>query len=322
MPPPPKKSARPRVKAPSSRNAPRRKKKTNAAARSFVIVFVLLTFIAVTYQFFSGNWRSPFAYVDQGATVPAPAAGEIRVYFLDVGQGDSILLQTADNAVLIDAGEYSARRALLSYLRDAGVTVLDYVIATHPHEDHIGGMIPVLENFTVNRMAMTSAAANTDAYETFLEEIDAKGVPVTIPRPGDVIEAGLIRLDVLAPLSDYSNDLNNASLVLRMVHGDNAFLFTGDAEHESEQDMLNANSPVQASVIKIGHHGSSTATSPAFLDAVRPAAAVISCGSVNSYGHPHDETIALLEERGIQIYRTDEDGTIIMSTDGTQVKLW
>jgi beta-lactamase superfamily II metal-dependent hydrolase len=268
----------------------------------------------------TGNFNSPLPQ-EPSVKIPVPDAGEIRVYYLNVGQGDSILLQTDENAVLIDAGEYSVRRELLSYLRDAGVTTLDYLIATHPHEDHIGGMIPVLDNFTVNNVVLTEAPGTTAIYESFLEFVEKQNIPVTFPQPDDVISAGIIELSVLAPLDDYSDDLNNASLVLRMLHGETAFLFTGDAEGPSEQDMLEAGSPVRANILKIGHHGSSTATTPAFLDAVSPAVAVISCGSVNSYGHPHEEVLSRLTERGIQILRTDENGSIILSTDGTQVYL-
>jgi beta-lactamase superfamily II metal-dependent hydrolase len=266
----------------------------------------------------TGNFQSPLT-PEPSVQVPIPEDGEIRVYFLNVGQGDSILLQTDENAVLIDAGEYSVRRELLSYLRDAGITTLDYLIATHPHEDHIGGMVPVLDNFKVNNVVLTEAPGTSKAYESFLEFVEDQNIPVTFPQPGDVISAGLIELNVIAPLSDYSDDLNNASLVLRMLFGDTAFLFTGDAERPSEQDMLDAGSTVHANILKIGHHGSSTATTPEFLDAVNPAVAVISCGSVNSYGHPHEEVLSLLTERDIQILRTDENGTIILSTDGTQV---
>jgi beta-lactamase superfamily II metal-dependent hydrolase len=308
------------------RGASAKRKKPSAASRSFFIVIIILAFIAVTYQYMTGNFKSSLT-PEPGVKIPIPSEDSIRVYFFNVGQGDSILLQTDENAVLIDAGEYSVRRELLSYLRDAGISTLDYLIATHPHEDHIGGMIPVLDNFTVKNVVLTEAPGTTASYESFLKFVDEQKIPVTFPQAGDAISAGLIELNVLAPLSDYSDDLNNASLVLRMVYGDTAFLFTGDAEGESERDMLEAGSPLRASVLKIGHHGSRAATTPAFLDAVSPpdavspSVAVISCGSVNSYSHPHEEVLTRLEERGMQLYRTDESGTIIMSTDGEKVYL-
>jgi beta-lactamase superfamily II metal-dependent hydrolase len=140
-----------------------KRKKSNPASRSFFIIFILLAFIAIIYQYMTGNFTSPLT-PEPGAQVPIPETGEIRVYFLNVGQGDSILLQTDENAVLIDAGEYSVRRELLSYLRDAGITTLDYLIATHPHEDHIGGMIPVLDNFTVNNVVLTEAPGTSASY--------------------------------------------------------------------------------------------------------------------------------------------------------------
>ncbi len=309
------------VRIPSSRTR-KRKRKTTPTSRSFLIVIALLAVFTVVYQILDGDFKltNPFAS-EESRLLPLPESGEIRVYFFDVGQGDSILLQSDKNSVLIDAGEYSTRNALLSYLRDAGVKTLDYLIATHPHADHIGGMVPVLENFTVKNIVLSDATANTETYESFLGLIEEQKIPVTVPEAGDNITSGIINLSVLAPLKDYSDDLNNASLVLRMVYGETAFLFAGDAEAPSEQDMLNAGGSVRADIIKIGHHGSNTASTGAFIDAVRPSAAVISCGKHNSYNHPHDETLEALASRNIPIYRTDESASIIMNTDGQKVYL-
>lgn len=247
---------------------------------------------------------------------------QILVSFIDVGQGDSILVRSNSHAVLIDGGERPQGRAVLRYLRNSGVRRLDYVIATHPHEDHIGGLITVLGRLDVGRVIMPDVTHTSYAFRDFLAVIDNNDIPVTFPNPGDTIRAGIIEFTVIGPPNPHPGpaaNLNNASVVLRLAHGQTSFLFTGDAEYELEQWMVNGGANLSSDVLNVGHHGSSTSTTEAFLDAVNPIAAVISLGTGNQFGHPHREVIDRLTERGVNIYRTDQLGTIRMITDGQQI---
>jgi beta-lactamase superfamily II metal-dependent hydrolase len=257
------------------------------------------------------------------ATVAAPLApNEIRVHCIDVGQGDAILIQSAQNAVLIDGGDAKAQTALVGYLRAAGVTDIDYVLATHPHSDHIGGLPRTVREFNVKGVIMPDAVHTSATFEKLIAAIEKKGIGITVPKAGDSFAAGLIRFTVLAPGRKFK-ELNNMSVAVRVVHGETAFLFTGDAEKQSEHEMLKSSQPLRADVLKAGHHGSRSSTTAEFLDAVRPRAVVISCGKGNSYGHPHAETMEKLREKGrnIKLFRTDEDGTVVISTDGRTVTL-
>jgi DNA internalization-related competence protein ComEC/Rec2 len=251
-----------------------------------------------------------------------PSQNEIRVHYIDVGQGDAILIQSAQNAVLIDGGDAKAQHALLGYLRSAGLAEIDYLIATHPHSDHIGGLAPVLRQFAVKNVIMPDAAHTSATFEKLIAAIEKKGIRITVPKVGDAFAAGLIKFTILAPGKTFDH-LNDMSVVLRMAHGETTFLFTGDAEKASEQEMLNSRQPLRADVLKVGHHGSNTSTTAAFLDAVRPSVAVISCGRGNSYKHPHVKTLEKLGGKGriIKLFRTDEDGTVVIATDGRTVTL-
>jgi beta-lactamase superfamily II metal-dependent hydrolase len=257
------------------------------------------------------------------ATLTPLAENSVRVHFIDLGQADGILLQSDKNAVLIDGGEHKTQNTLTKYLKSAGITALDYVVATHPHSDHIGGLAAVIQQFDVKNVLMPNATNNTATFEGLLAAIENKGLSVTVPSVGDKITAGNIALTVLAPGKKF-DDLNNASIVLRMAHGDVAFLFTGDAETPSEIEMLNSGEELRADVLKAGHHGSRTSTSAAFLDAVRPGTVVVTCGKKNSYGHPHKQFLNLVNQpqRKITLLRTDESGTIIMTTNGKEIKLY
>ena len=245
---------------------------------------------------------------------------EIMVSFIDVGQGDSILIRTNDNAVLIDGGEHRYRDVVMDYLRNSRVERLCYVVATHPHSDHIGGLVTVLGRMEVGRLVMPEATHNTETFLRFMDAIENNDIYVRIPEPGDNIRAGLISLTVIAPTPGPQTNLNNYSIVLRMVHGGNTFLFTGDAERESEMLMLAGGMEIHSQVLKVGHHGSRTSTTEEFLEAVNPSVAVIQVGADNIHGHPHREVMERLQARNITIFRTDQNGTIRMITDGNGIR--
>lgn len=255
------------------------------------------------------------------------ASGTLEVYFFDVGQGDSELIRLPGGEnILIDAGTSSTEDELVGELRSLGAETLDLVVATHPHADHIGGTAAVIDAFDVRQVVMPrvseSDTPTTKTYENLLQSIADKGLTITPAEPGDeLLSSGGAVLTVLAPNGKDYGDLNNYSVVLRLTYGEDSFLFTGDAEEESEEEMLSLDWPLTATVLKCGHHGSETSTSPAFLDAVSPQYAVISCGVDNDYGHPDAVTLEKLEAAGAEVFRTDLQGTILASTDGSGVTM-
>ena len=255
------------------------------------------------------------------------ASGPLEVYFFDVGQGDSELIRLPGGEnILIDAGTSSTEDELVGELRSLGAETLDLVVATHPHADHIGGMAAVIDAFDVRQVVMPriseSDTPTTKTYENLLQSIADKGLTITPAEPGDeLLSSGGAVLTVLAPNGEDYGDLNNYSVVLRLTYGEDSFLFTGDAEEASEEEMLSLDWPLTATVLKCGHHGSETSTSPAFLDAVSPQYAVISCGVDNDYGHPDAVTLEKLEAAGAEVFRTDLQGSILASTDGSGVTM-
>ena len=255
------------------------------------------------------------------------ASGTLEVYFFDVGQGDSELIRLPGGEnILIDAGTSSTEDELVGELRSLGAETLDLVVATHPHADHIGGMAAVIDAFDVRQVVMPriseSDTPTTKTYENLLQSIADKGLTITPAEPGDeLLSSGGAVLTVLAPNGEDYGDLNNYSVVLRLTYGEDSFLFTGDAEEASEEEMLSLDWPLTATVLKCGHHGSETSTSPSFLDAVSPQYAVISCGVDNDYGHPDAVTLEKLEAAGAEVFRTDRQGTILASTDGSGVTM-
>lgn len=265
---------------------------------------------------------------EPSAPAVAPAAeGTVQVCYFDVGQADAELIQFPGGSnVLIDAGTSSTEDELIETLRSLGVETLDLVVATHPHADHIGGMAAVIEAFDVGGVVMPrvsdSDTPTTKTYENLLEAIMEKGLSAAPAEPGaELLSENGAALTVLAPNSEDYGDLNNYSVVLRLTFGADSFLFTGDAEKESEEEMLGAGFDLSATVLKCGHHGSETSTSPPFLSAVGPQYAVISCGVDNDYGHPDAVTLEKLSAAGVEVFRTDLQGTIVAVSDGAGVTM-
>lgn len=249
---------------------------------------------------------------------------ELKVYFLNVGQADSILVKTpGDKSMLIDAGNREDGDFVVDYINKLGIHKLDVVVATHPHEDHIGAMAQVINSFDIGTFYMPRVFNNTKTFENMLKALEFKKIKAKYARGGmEIYLDNGIDVKFLAPNGSKYDDLNNYSAVVKLVYKNTSFLFEGDAEKESEAEMLSKGYDLRADVLKIGHHGSSSSTSDKFLDAVNPQYAVIMVGKNNDYGHPHKETIDKLNLRGIKILRTDIDGTILISTDGNNLKVY
>jgi competence protein ComEC len=248
----------------------------------------------------------------------AENTGDLRAYFLDVGQGDSSLILFRDKVILIDAGEIDQGDRVVGDLKKLGVTRIDLLVATHPHSDHIGGMQKVLAAFPVGKALDSGMPSSSVLYEHFLETLDKKNIPYVVAEQGQTIDIDpALRILVLSPPKDrIGDDLNTNSIVLRISYGTTSFLYAGDATTAAEEVMLKNGYPMDAQVLKVGHHGSSSSSSKAFLSRVGPEVAVISLGKDNPYGHPHKETLTLLQAKVPDVYRTDVDGTVLVRSDG------
>lgn len=245
----------------------------------------------------------------------------LKVHYIDVGQGDSILVQLPNGQTsLIDGGPGNSSKTVVNYLKKQNVKKIDYLVVTHPHEDHIGGLPEVIKSFDIGKIYMPEVTHTTKAFENLLLAIKNKDKKITITKAGDVlIDEKNIKYEALAPNSDSYDNLNNYSIVLKLKYKNNAFLFMGDAEKPSEDEILAAGYDIKADVIKVGHHGSNSSSGGKFITNVSPKHAVVSCGKGNSYGHPHKETVNRFTGNNIKLYRTDKDGTIVFTSDGDKI---
>lgn len=288
-----------------------------------VVLAGLLEFMGVVdipYLNFSGETEIEQNQISD--PVPTPSDGEVLFHFIDVGQGDAILITTPDGNMLVDTSVKSARDELTAYLAAAGVTELEYLVLTHPDADHIGNAAYVIENYAIKNILLPDRVSATDTYEAMLLAMENSQANVIVPEPGYVFSLGALQNTVIAPNEDY-DDNNESSIVFKAVYGETSVMMTGDAEHKSEADIL-ANwrkEDLKSDILKVGHHGAETSTTKDFLDAVDPDIAVISCGEGNKYGHPRPDTLEKLEALGVRVYRTDLDGNIVFKTDGVSFVL-
>lgn len=247
--------------------------------------------------------------------------GKLVFFAIDVEQGDGLLIRTPNNSyIMIDAGSEKAEEYLNKFLGDSNIDKIDYVIATHPHEDHIGNLDYIIYKYNVKKVYMPRVTTNTKTFEKLMEAIKSKNLRIITAKAGQSFEVDGVKFEFLAPNKDKYEDLNNYSAVLKISYKNNKILLMGDAEKLSESEILKKYD-VKADIIKIGHHGSVSSTGKSFIKKVNPIYAVISCGKNNDYGHPHKETLELLNTLGIKVLRTDIDGTIIFAMDGENIEL-
>ncbi|MFG6326935.1 MAG: MBL fold metallo-hydrolase [Lachnospiraceae bacterium] len=245
---------------------------------------------------------------------------KLTVHFLDVGQGDCVLITCGEHAMLIDAGDNSMGTTVELYLRKQNIKKLDYVIGTHPDADHIGGMDVIIYKFDCDTIILPDFEKNTATYRDVIDTINNKNYKITRSAAGKTYSLGQSEFTVISPVSDnYGDNANNYSVGIRLTYGDTSFLLAGDAEEEAEEDMLDSGQELKADVFKASHHGSRTSNTEEFLEAVNPKYAVISCGENNKYGHPHAQTLNTLRAMGIKVFRTDEQGAVIIKSDGKEL---
>ena len=240
--------------------------------------------------------------------------GDLKVYVFNVGQADSILVMNSGETMLIDAGNNSDGKLIVEQLEKMNITEIDYLVGTHAHEDHIGGLDNIINNFDVEKFFMPKKSTTTKTYEDVLVAAQDSDLKITAPSIGDVFYLGGAKCEIMN-IDNNAEDLNETSIVIELTYGDKKFLFTGDTETTKEQER----SWNDIDVLKVAHHGSSTSTSEDFLNQAKPEYAIISCGLNNDYGHPHKEVINRLD--GIETYRTDEDGTILVTCDGASIEI-
>lgn len=256
------------------------------------------------------------------STFPSSTGQELIVSFMDVGQADCTIVQYGNSTMIIDAGGNATALSLVAYLKKMNIIKFDYVIGTHPHEDHIGGLDAVIKNFEIGKIYMPKVSNNTQTFEDVLVAIKSKNLSVTTPISGAKFSLGdEVQCLILAPNSSSYEELNSYSIVFKMTFEGKSFIFTGDAEVDSEREILSKGFDLRGDILKVGHHGSSSSTSSNFLEAVSPSLAVIFVGKDNTYGHPHQSTINNLKATGVKILRTDLNGTITMKVIDGQLDI-
>lgn len=279
-----------------------------------VLVILLLSYAYTT--FINTENKNQEGPIKERKTEDVIFADEntLNVYFIDVGQADSILLENKGHYMLIDAGNNEDGPKLVNYFNEQDIKEFDYVVGTHAHEDHIGGMDDIIKNFKIDNFYMPDAITTTKTFEDVLDALEETNVTFQTPKVNQTFNLQDTTITTLSVTADEKN-LNDTSIVLKVKHGTNTFLLMGDASTKIEKNLLNKD--IKSDVLKVGHHGSRYSTSLEFLKKVSPEYAVISVGENNTYKHPHEEILKRLEEQNIQIYRTDKQGTILAKSNGS-----
>lgn len=296
----------------NSYNKAMKKHKGNRKAQLVItIVFAIIALLSV-------------AFGGESNKVTTSSIGTMKVHYIDVGQGDATLVQVNNENLLIDAGPNSSAKSLVDYLKGIGVSTIDHVIATHPHEDHIGGMDEIFEAFEVENFYSPKVDHTTKTFEKMITAVKNEGLSVTTIKSGDGSKINLgdgTKVEIFSPVDDKYDNLNDYSPIMKITFGDDSFLFTGDAERFVEKQVMANGESLDADVLKVGHHGSTTSSSKEFIKEVSPNIAVIPVGEGNDYGHPHKEILDLLENNNIELLRTDLEGTIVLESDGNNIRV-
>lgn len=296
-----------------------KKIKKNIKRNFFEILIILLAFLIINNQdkiknlFNQNNNKNQNDYINTNNDL-------LKVHYLDVGQGDSIFVELPNNeTMLIDAAESYQSENIINYLKNLNYQKIDYVIGTHPHTDHIGGLKDIINTFEIGKIYMPKVVSTTKTYESLLMAIKDKNLKINTAKAGtSIIDTDTLKINILAPNNSIYTELNNYSVVTKITYGTTKFLFMGDAEKLSENEIKEN---VTADVIKIGHHGSNTSSSIDFIKKVNAKYGIISVGLNNKYNLPKEETITNWENSGTKIYLTSTNGTIRASSDGTNIKI-
>lgn len=297
------------------------KKPKKITTNIFLCIFCII-FLISGFSGCSGvDSQSTSGMNDRETTTPepTPATGDMTVHFLDVGQGLSIFVQSRDETLIYDGGDRDKSSFVVAYLQEQGVTEIDYLINSHYDSDHLAGLIGCLNAFEVDHVICSDYVDDTKPYQSFVDTVQKQGLTMEHPAAGDEISFGTGKFIVLAPETIDENDSNGNSVAIKLINGDTSFIFTGDAESNSEAAMCQSGIDLDCDVLVPSHHGSATGTSWEFLQQTVPEYAVISCGKDNQYGHPHKDTMDKLEAMEIQVFRTDLQGTIVVSSDGQKL---
>ena len=283
---------------------------TNLLLRYLLLIVILFSVYYVNKYIVSDDNES------KEKSVEVTTDNKLRVYFIDVGQADSILLTINNHNMLIDSGNYNDRFKLTNYFNSLGINKFDYVIGTHAHEDHIGSMSYIIKNYDIDHYIMPSTKTDYNSYKYTIKALNKKGMSVEEPKIGSSIKLDEVSCKYLY----YDNDeeeINNNSIIMKCTFFNNSYLFTGDTTNDIENKILDKD--LNSDVLKVAHHGSRYSSSNDFLEKVNPKYAIITCENDNEYGYPHKKTLNRLSNRNIKVFRTDLDGTIISTSDGNNI---
>ena len=268
---------------------------------------------------------STVTVVSESGDVPTHINNTLISHYIDVGQGDSEFIELPDGkTLLIDAGERTSSETVISYIKSLGYTKIDFVVGTHPHSDHIGGLADVIKTFDIGQIYMPNATSTSKTYEYLLNTISNKKKKIKTAKAGVKITSSTepaYSVDILAPVNKDYDDLNNYSAVVRIKYKNRSFLYMGDAETLSEKEMMNKNTDLTADVVKVGHHGSYSSSSDKFVKSTGAKYAIFSLGKDNDYGHPHDQVVKRWQKYNAEMFRTDECGTITIYSDGDSLNV-
>ncbi len=297
--------------------------------RLLVLLIVIIVAVIASIGSKLGFWEYPFDGLEQtmgeGSSTSGFDGNDFAIHYIDVGQGDCSLIVCDGITMLVDAGENGHESDVINYLRSLGIKKLDFIVASHQHSDHIGGLAEVIEEFGADTLIMprlTKVQTPTNStYTAFLKAIKNSEIKTLASKPGDTYKLGSSVIEILGPVTDDAEDINNMSIVMKVTYGSNSFLFTGDGEREEELEIIDTGVDMDCDVLKVGHHGSKTSSCNEFLAEVTPEICVIQVGENNDYGHPHSAPLKRIAKYTDKVYRNDICGDIVVSSDGENISV-